>query len=151
MMQRIISRLLKNGFDSMPKPKPDQVIRYEVVLGSTERQILKDMRSAYVFNRAATPMVDLAEDVLTSPRALATFLTFLGMFFDVPYFPDFTDLEQFQQDYMKGKEKDLATPKGEDRPAPENLGEAFYNLRNPNWTWGLNQQAIDDFFGAFKF
>ncbi len=135
----------------MPKPKPDQVIRYEVVLGSTERQILKDMRSAYVFNRAATPMVDLAEDVLTSPRALATFLTFLGMFFDVPYFPDFTDLEQFQQDYMKGKEKDLATPKGEDRPAPENLGEAFYNLRNPNWTWGLNQQAIDDFFGAFKF
>jgi len=133
----------------MPKPKPDQVIRYEVVLGSTERQILKDMRSAYVFNRATTPMVDLAEDVLTSPRALATFLTFLGMFFDVPYFPDFTDLEQFQRDYMKGKEKDLATPKGEDRPAPENLGEAFYNLRNPNWTWGLNQQAIDDFFRAF--
>ena len=133
----------------MPKPKPDQVIRYEVVLGSTERQILKDMRSAYVFNRAASPVVDLAEDILTSPRALATFLTFLGMFFDVPYFPDFTDLKQFQEDYMKGKDKDLSTPKGEDRPAPENLGEAFYNIRNPNWTWGLNQQAVDDFFRAF--
>ena len=68
----------------MPKPKPDQVIRYEVVLGSTERQIIKDMRSAYVFNRISAPMVDLAEDILTSPRALATFLTFVGMFMDVP-------------------------------------------------------------------
>ena len=133
----------------MPKPKPDQVIRFEVVMGSTERQILKDMRSAYVFNRATTPMVDLAEDILTSPRALATFLTFLGMFFDVPYFPDFTDLKQFQEDYMKGKDKAMATPRDEDRPPPENLGEAFYNIRNPNWSWGLNQQAVDDFFRAF--
>ena len=78
----------------MPKPKPDQVIRYEVVLGSTERQVLKDIRSAYVFNRVSAPMVDLAEDVLTSPRALATFLTFLGMFYDIPYFPDFQDLSE---------------------------------------------------------
>ena len=94
----------------MPKPKPDQVIRYEVVLGSTERQIIKDMRSAYVFNRISAPMVDLAEDILTSPRALATFLTFVGMFMDVPYFPDFQDLKQFQEDYMKGKDKARSTP-----------------------------------------
>jgi len=143
--------LTQNLSDRMPKPKPDQVIRYEVVLGSTERQILKDMRSAYVFNRAATPVVDLAEDILTSPRALATFLTFLGAFMDVPYFPDITDLQQFSEQYQQGKAKAEATPEGEDRPAPDNLGEAFYNLRNPNWTWGLNQQAIDDFFNAFKF
>ena len=109
------------------------------------------MRSAYVFNRAATPVVDLAEDILTSPRALATFLTFLGAFMDVPYFPDITDLAQFSEQYQQGKAKAEATPEGEDRPAPDNLGEAFYNLRNPNWTWGLNQQAIDDFFSAFKF
>lgn len=135
----------------MPKPKPDQVIRYEVVLGSTERQILKDMRTAYVFNRATTPIVDLAEDILNSPRALATFLTFVGMFVDVPYFPDFQDLAEFPEQYKRGKEKAEATPEGADRPPPENLGEAFYNLRNPNWTWGLNQQAIDDFFSVFKF
>jgi len=135
--------------DSVPKPKPDQVIRYEVVLGSTERQIIKDMRTAYVFNRVSSPMVDLAEDLFTSPRALATFLTFLGMFVDIPYFPDFKDLQQFSEQYQAGKDKADATPEGEDRPDPDNLGEAFYNVRNPNWTWGLNQQAVDDFFRAF--
>ncbi len=135
----------------MPKPKPDQVIRYEVVLGSTERQILKDMRSAYVFNRVSTPIVDLAEDVLTSPRALATMLTFLGMFYDIPYFPDITDLDQFATQYQEGKAKAEATPEGADRPPPESFGEAFYNIRNPNFSWGLNQQAVDDFFSLFGF
>ena len=115
----------------MPKPKPDQVIRYEVVLGSTERQILKDMRSAYVFNRAASPVVDLAEDILTSPRALATFLTFLGMFFDVPYFPDFTDLKQFQEDYMKGKDKDLSNPKGRRSPRPRESWRSILQYPQP--------------------
>ena len=135
----------------MPKPKPDQVIRYEVVLGSTERQVLKDIRSAYVFNRVSAPMVDLAEDVLTSPRALATFLTFLGMFFDIPYFPDATDLAQFSEQYQAGKAKAEATPEGADRPPPTSFGEAFYNIRNPNFSWGLNQQAVDDFFKVFGF
>ena len=135
----------------MPKPKPDQVIRYEVVLGSTERQVLKDIRSAYVFNRVSAPMVDLAEDVLTSPRALATFLTFLGMFYDIPYFPDFQDLSEFSEQYQAGKAKAEATPEGADRPPPTSFGEAFYNIRNPNFSWGLNQQAVDDFFKVFGF
>lgn len=136
---------------NLPKPKPDQVIRYEVVLGSTERQILKDMRTAYAFNRISTPMVDLAEDVLTSPRALATFLTFFGLWFDIPYFPDFTDLGQFREGFEQAKADAANTPEGEDRPEPQSFGAAFYNVRNPNVSWGFNQQAIDDFFRAFNF
>ena len=135
----------------MPKPKPDQVIRYEVVLGSAERQILKDMRSAYVFNRVGTPIVDFAEDIFTSPRALATFLTFLGIFFDIPYFPDWTDLSALSEEFRKGKEKAEATPPGEDRPAPGSFGEMLYNLRHPNVGWGINQEAVDDFFRIWRF
>ena len=137
--------------DSVPKPKPDQVIRYEVVLGSTERQVLKDIRSAYVFNRVSAPMVDLAEDIMTSPRALATFLTVVGIFYDIPYFPDITDLDELSAQYQAGKAKAEATPEGADRPPPTSLGEALYNIRNPNFSWGLNQQAVDDFFKVFGF
>ena len=135
----------------IPKPKPDQVIRYEVVLGSTERQILKDMRTAYAFNRVSTPIVDLLEDIASSPRALATFLTLLGMFYDIPYFPDFQDLDDFRKGFEQGKADAENTPEGQDRPKPQSFGAAFYNIRNPNVSWGFNQQAIDDFFRAFSF
>jgi hypothetical protein len=73
------------------------------------------------------------------------------MFYDIPYFPDYQDLKELSEEYRRGKEKAQATPEGEDRPAPESFGEAFYNIRNPNFSWGLNQQAVDDFFKVFGF
>tara|TARA_Y100001937_G_scaffold107870_1_gene150947 strand:+ start:209 stop:601 length:393 start_codon:yes stop_codon:yes gene_type:complete len=116
----------------MPKPKPDQVIRYEVVLGSVERQIIKDLRTAYAFNKVADPVVRLMNDV----TGVAVFLSLVSIIFDVdiPYFPDQTDLNEIITDYNNYKEanKDIEDA---DRAKPTNLGSALYNLRNPNWNF----------------
>ena len=116
----------------MPKPKPDQVIRYEFVLGSVERQALKDIRTAYAFNKIATPAVNLMNDV----TGVAVFLSLVSIIFDVdiPYFPDQTDLNEIIQDYNDYKQvnKDIEDA---DRQKPTNLGSALYNLRNPNWNF----------------
>ncbi len=116
----------------MPKPKPDQVIRYEFVLGSVERQALKDIRTAYAFNKIATPAVDMLKDV----TGVAVLLSLVSIIFDVdiPYFPDQTDLNEIIQDYNDYKQvnKDIEDA---DRQKPTNLGSALYNLRNPNWNF----------------
>jgi len=44
----------------MPKPKPDEVIRHEIVLGRAERQIVRDLQLSYTFNRVATPLTQLS-------------------------------------------------------------------------------------------
>ena len=44
----------------MPKPKPDQVIRHEIVLGSVERNVLRDAQTAYSVNRLASPFTNLS-------------------------------------------------------------------------------------------
>ena len=47
----------------MPKPKPTEVIRHEVVLGRSERDLLEGALMAYGFNRVATPLVAGLSDV----------------------------------------------------------------------------------------
>ena len=127
-----MGRLRITGMIRMPKPKPDQVIRYEFVLGSVERQALKDIRTAYAFNKIATPAVNLMNDV----TGVAVFLSLVSIIFDVdiPYFPDQTDLNEIIQDYNDYKQvnKDIEDA---DRQKPTNLGSALYNLRNPNWNF----------------
>ena len=44
----------------MPKPKPDQVIRHEICLGAPERRYLDDAKTAYVFNRAISPLTNMS-------------------------------------------------------------------------------------------
>jgi len=44
----------------MPKPKPDEVIRHEIVLGRAEREIVRDLQLSYTFNRIATPFTDIS-------------------------------------------------------------------------------------------
>jgi hypothetical protein len=44
----------------MPKPKPNEVIRHEIVLGRAERQIIRDLQMSYTFNRVATPLTQLS-------------------------------------------------------------------------------------------
>ena len=116
----------------MPKPKPDQVIRYELVLGSVERQALKDIRTAYAINKIATPAVNILNDV----TGVTVLLSLVSIIFDVdiPYFPDQTDLNQVIEDYnnYKNVNKDVVDA---DRPEPTNLGSALYNIRNPNYNW----------------
>jgi len=43
----------------MPKPKPDNVIRHELVLGRSERELLDTMTTAYTVNRVVTPISTL--------------------------------------------------------------------------------------------
>ena len=66
----------------MPKPKPDQVISHEIVLGSTERLIAKDLRTAIVANKVITPFTSL----LSSPSGLLL-VTGLGLAYLEQYLP----------------------------------------------------------------
>lgn len=47
----------------MPKPKPDKVVRHEIVLGRAEREMLDTAIAGMTFNRVATPAVALLSDV----------------------------------------------------------------------------------------
>tara|TARA_Y100001938_G_scaffold97801_1_gene133924 strand:+ start:427 stop:837 length:411 start_codon:yes stop_codon:yes gene_type:complete len=47
----------------MPKPKPTEVIRHEIVLGRSERDLLEGALMAYGFNRVATPIVAGLSDI----------------------------------------------------------------------------------------
>lgn len=47
----------------MPKVKPDNVIRHEIVLGRSEREILDTLVTATAASRVLTPMVALLSDV----------------------------------------------------------------------------------------
>tara|TARA_R110000824_G_scaffold167053_2_gene343832 strand:- start:64 stop:603 length:540 start_codon:yes stop_codon:yes gene_type:complete len=44
----------------MPKPKPDEVIRHEIVLGRAEREIVRDLQLSYTFNRVSSPFTSLS-------------------------------------------------------------------------------------------
>ena len=61
----------------LPKPKPDQVIRHELVLGSVERKLLDEATTAYQVNKIATPIVNLMNDV-TGMIVLLSLLASVG-------------------------------------------------------------------------
>jgi len=44
----------------MPKPKPDSIVRHELVLGRAERQIVRDLQTAYSINRIASPITNMS-------------------------------------------------------------------------------------------
>ena len=46
----------------MPKPKPDEIVRHEIVLGRTEREMMETVIAGITFNRVATPTVALLSD-----------------------------------------------------------------------------------------
>ena len=58
----------------MPKPKPDKVIRHEIVLGRSERDILDGWIGSMQFNNIATPAVNLMNDV----TGMITFLSIIA-------------------------------------------------------------------------
>jgi hypothetical protein len=47
----------------MPKPKPDKVIRHEIVLGRSEKEMLDSLTGSLAFKNVATPIVTLMNDV----------------------------------------------------------------------------------------
>jgi hypothetical protein len=44
----------------MPKPKPDNIVRVELVMGTAERQIVRDLQTAYSINRIASPITNMS-------------------------------------------------------------------------------------------
>lgn len=67
----------------MPKPKPDQVIRHEIVLGRSERELISDGIAAYQFNRITTPLVALFSDASAMGLILGGLATYYGFKFDI--------------------------------------------------------------------
>jgi len=43
----------------MPKPKPDNIVRHEIVLGRSERELLDTATTAYTANRILSPFATL--------------------------------------------------------------------------------------------
>ena len=62
----------------MPKPKPDQVIRHELVLGKTERELVDTAVTAYTVNRVVSPFTAL----LGTTGGLLLVLTLLLGYFE---------------------------------------------------------------------
>lgn len=67
----------------MPKVKPDQVIRHEIVLGRSERELISDGIAAYQFNRITTPLVALFSDASAMGLILGGLATYYGFKFDI--------------------------------------------------------------------
>ncbi len=67
----------------MPKPKPDQVIRHEIVLGRSERELISDGLLAYQINKISTPLVALFSDASAMGLILGGIATYYGFKFDV--------------------------------------------------------------------
>lgn len=67
----------------MPKPKPDQVIRHEIVFGRSERQLIEDGLLAYQVNKISTPLVALLSDASAMGLILGGIATYYGFKFDV--------------------------------------------------------------------
>jgi len=67
----------------MPKPKPDQVIRHEIVFGRSERELIEGALVAYQVNRIATPAVALLSDVSAMSIVLTALGTYLGFKYSI--------------------------------------------------------------------
>ena len=67
----------------MPKPKPDQVVRHEIVLGRSERELISDGLLAYQINRVSTPLVALLSDASAMGLIFAGLGTYYGFKFDI--------------------------------------------------------------------
>lgn len=67
----------------MPKPKPDQVVRHEIVLGRSERELISDGLLAYQINRISTPLVALLSDASAMGLIFGGIATYYGFKFDV--------------------------------------------------------------------
>ena len=69
--------------EHLPKPKPDQVVRHEIVFGRAERELISDGLLAYQVNRISTPLVALLSDASAMGLILGGIATYYGFKFDV--------------------------------------------------------------------
>jgi len=67
----------------MPKVKPDNVVRHEIVLGRSERELLDTVTTAYTVNRVVSPITGL----LSSAAGLLLVLG-IGLAYIEQYLPE---------------------------------------------------------------
>lgn len=67
----------------IPKPKPNQIIRHEYVLGKVERQMLEQTSTAYSINRVMNPIVAALSDVSFVATILSLYGVYLGFKWDL--------------------------------------------------------------------
>lgn len=81
----------------MPKPKPDQVIRHEIVLGRSERELIEGALVAYQVNKISTPLVALISDA----SAMALIFSIIGGYFGIKYVvsPGLTEVGEIYDDF----------------------------------------------------
>ena len=58
----------------MPKPKPTQIIRHEIVLGRSERDIVESALTAYQVSKALTPIINAIAVLGSTLAGTATLL-----------------------------------------------------------------------------
>lgn len=85
----------------MPKPKPDEVIRHEIVLGRSERELLDTIVTANAANRIMTPLVSLMSDA-SGMLVLLAIIEVLGI---TDFVPD--DLRQTLESGIYGTYQDF--------------------------------------------
>ncbi len=83
--------------DFMPKPKPDQVIRHEIVLGRSERELIEGALVAYQVNKISTPLVALISDV----SAMTLIFSIIGSYYGIKYVvsPNLTEVGEIYDDF----------------------------------------------------
>ncbi len=67
----------------MPKPKPDNIVRHEIVLGRAERELLDTATTAYTANRVLSPFA-----TLLSSTAGLLLVAGLGLAYHEKYLPE---------------------------------------------------------------
>ena len=90
----------------MPKPKPDQVIRHEIVFGRSERELIEGALVAYQVNKIATPAVALISDISAMTLIFSAIAGYLGWEFIISPGIDTADAlySEFINQYQANKE-----------------------------------------------
>jgi hypothetical protein len=82
----------------MPKPKPNQIIRHEIVLGRTERELIESGLTAYSINKISTPLVALLSDVSAMTLIFSAIAGILGWKFILS--PGLTEAGELYNDFI---------------------------------------------------
>jgi len=102
----------------MPKVKPDNVVRHEIVLGRTEREMFEGAIAAYQINRISTPLVALLSDA-SALLAIATILEATGV---IDFIPD--NIRQGIEEGLYGTYQDVVDAINEAQQVAQDLADA---------------------------
>ena len=78
----------------MPKPKPDEVIRHELVLGRSERDLLETATTAFTVNRVLAPFATLLSSTAGVLLIAGLALAYLERFLPEGW-PEMTETQVF--------------------------------------------------------